>query len=121
MLKIFSKKSITISNVFLLAWKFHCLELIPHIYQDAKMYAHPECSLKLFVKVVLPWNGTLSSHQKGKTDLHVWSQRDLQDVLKETSKVWCSRIPYVFRVCQFLLPVISPSSCFSSPLIGLGS
>lgn len=118
-LKIFSKKSSAISNVFHLAWKFYRLELITHIHQDAKMYVHPECSPKLFVIVMLPQNGTLSSHRKGKTDLRVWSQKDLHDVLKETSKVRYSGVPYVFRVCQLcLFPVISPSSCLSSPFIG---
>lgn len=107
--------SSTISNVFHLAWKFYRLELIPHIYQDAKMYVHPECSPKLFVIVMLPQNGTLSSHRKGKTDLHVWSQKDLHDVLKETSKVRYSGVPYVFKSLSALpLP-----SDFTKPLLVL--
>lgn len=69
---------------------------------------------------VLP-EGTLNRHRKSKTELHAGSQKDLHDVPKETSDFRYSRIPYGLRICQFLLPAVSPSLCFSSPLIGSAS
>ena len=56
--------------MFLSACKFHCLKLIiyVYIYQHAKMCIYRAFSETVFIIVVLPQNGTLSTHKKGKTE-----------------------------------------------------